>query len=205
MKVNLGNLAEVVERKQESVNVYEKFGKIVSGVARKYGATKWLDVEEVENELWIKLLEVMKNSPEEMTEKMAARICYNKAVDLYRYARRRYDSKAEYLENYGESAQGNENTDERLTSKLETGEERLMINECLRLFPKGSREWKFVVMKLYTGGLIEGSILADAGLEVKLYKTNADIAFGLGYHSPCPGSFQKLKRQIEAEIHKLID
>ncbi|PJZ17830.1 hypothetical protein CEW46_32140, partial [Bacillus cereus] len=74
--------------------ISKEVNKIVAGVARKYGEKYGMEVEDLQQELYLKLAEHGSLDSEEGN--LIARTCYNKAVDMYRFERRRYDSKAQY-------------------------------------------------------------------------------------------------------------
>lgn len=189
--------------KKEQDNM-EQFKRIVEGVARKYGSI-YVDREDLEQELWIVVLEKIRDfgGADKVDPRFIARCCYNKAVDFYRYHRRRKDSSARLIEEMGEDDDnGSENT--MPYSTFETGYDRVIIREIVDLFPQGSRERKYVVTKLY----MYGEISEDDGLPDKLEmpegETESDVLKLLGYKSRYPASWGKMKYQIRDTIYRYL-
>ena len=166
--------------KKEQDNM-EQFKRIVEGVARKYGSI-YVDREDLEQELWIVVLEKIRDfgGADKVDPRFIARCCYNKAVDFYRYSRRRKDSSARLIEEMGE----NEDNDAESNipySTFETGYDRVILREIIDLFPQGSRQRKYVVTKLYMYGEIsEADGLPDKlempKFSVQVFATQSNVS-----------------------------
>lgn len=194
--------AEEIARKEEE-NM-EQFKRIVEGVARKYKSI-YVDREDLESELWIVVLEKIRDfgGADKVDPRFIARCCYNKAVDFYRYSRRRKDSSARLIEEMGEDE------DSEIESKIphssfESGYDRVVIKEIVDLFPEGSRERKYIVTKLYMYGEISENDGLPDELEMPAGDTEADVLKLLGYNSRYPASWGKLKYQIRDTIYRYL-
>lgn len=189
--------------KKEQDNM-EQFKRIVEGVARKYGSI-YVSREDLEQELWIVVLEKIRDfgGADKVDPRFIARCCYNKAVDFYRYSRRRKDSTARLIEEMGED--DNDSVEENIPrSTFEDGYDRVVIKEIIDLFPQGSRERKYVVTKLYMYGEISESDGLPDKLEMPEGDNEYDILKLLGYNSRYPASWGKLKYQIRDTIYRYL-
>lgn len=191
----------------------ERVKSIVEGVARKY-ASKWLERDDLEQDLWVSTLELINNCGgiENADLPLIAKSCYNKAVDLYRYHRKRYESKTQLIDE-------TESDDEQFSSasvdqskysvaKTPTGFDEAVLREVIDLFPKGSRQRKYVIAKLYFYGEIdEGFSGLDKDDELKLPETGdneSDFVQMIGFNSRYPGSWGAMKYGIRETIYKYL-
>lgn len=195
---------------------YSAFGGIVKGIARKYGSTHWIDPDDLEQDLWVKVLTLINEvGYENVTESMVARICWNKAVDVYRYNRRRWDSNCEFIEDsdfdgdYNRSSANYSNNDYfNNKNRLERAEDVVFFKEVIDKFPKGSKERKYVVMKLVCYGVISVEHLDKddlADLKIPEGDVESDYIAVLGYKSHCPGSWTCKKREIRRVIDEFLN
>lgn len=216
-EVNLDDVLEmarkVVEDAQRSNEArMDQFRGIVEGVARKY-ASKYCDREDLEQELWVVVLELIQahGGEQNVDPRLVAKSCYNKAVDFYRYHRRRKDSTVRMIEEsesddadmswHGEQA---ESSNGFMIGKGRTGQEEVVIKEVIDLFPPESRERKYVVTKLYMYGEIDkGTGLADV-LELPEDDTEEAIIKLCGFKSRYPASWGKMKYGIREKIYRYL-
>lgn len=195
-------LTEDIARKEQ--DHMEQFKRIVEGVARKYKSV-YVDREDLESELWIVVLEKIREfgGADKVDPRFIARCCYNKAVDFYRYNRRRKDSNARLIEEMGED-EDSEIENKIPHANFENGYDRVVIKEIIDLFPKGSRERKYVVTKLYMFGEISKDDGLPDELELPEGDTESDVLKLLGYSSRYPGSWGKMKYQIRDTIYRYL-
>lgn len=189
--------------KKEQDNM-EQFKRIVEGVARKYGSI-YVDREDLEQELWIVVLEKIRDfgGADKVDPRFIARCCYNKAVDFYRYSRRRKDSSARLIEEMGENEEKDSESNVPY-STFETGYDRVILREIIDLFPQGSRQRKYVVTKLYMYGEISEADGLPDKLEMPEGETESDVLKLLGYKSRYPASWGKMKYQIRDKIYRYL-
>ena len=165
------NLAER-SRKQEyefgTSSKMDNFSRIVKGVARKYSVENFgVEREDLEQDLWVKVMELIdaKGGIEYLDESLVAKCLWNVAVDKYRYHRRRRDSKAEYVEGTEDDSDSTSAKAEsiRLNSghAFQSAMDAIFIKETIDLFPKGSRETKYIITKLYMNGEIDPATYDD--------------------------------------------
>lgn len=199
------------EKKEDPKPSFEDFTPIVRGVAAKY-TSQWIDFDDLEQELWVVVLDLIQDCGgiENVDKSLVARCCYNRAVDIYRYNRRRYDSKAQYIE-------GTDIDDDDLrpdyfealkSDKYIRGYDLILIKEVINQFAVGSRKRQYVVMKLVNNGVLSKEQLDDCDKEFAkiLYDDENETGYihSLGYKSHCPGSFTCLKRELKKEIHDFL-
>lgn len=205
----LESAKEIVEKAQKyDETKIERFQRIVQGVARKY-ASIYVDKEDLEQELWISVLELIdaKGGEDNVDEKLVARVCWNKAVDFYRYSRRRVDSKASYTEGGNEDNEDDCEADIKFSTsgnRFVRGNDVVMVKEAIDLFPVGSRERKYVLTKLYMYGEIDIEDYADEDIEMPEEDTEAAILKLLGYNSRFPASWGKIKNEMRKKVYRYL-
>lgn len=185
----------------------EKVTEIVQGVSRKYGKEFGIETSDLEQELWLKLLEEAdKNEGQMLNEKLTARTSYNKAVDVYRYERRRWDAKADMVSDETVSTWAREVCTRRnpmmAVDVFREPEKFFEIKEMVEQFEQGSRERKFVVMK----GYIEGVFDLDEAFELEPTIDTERLEFMedsehrmskmLGYSGSGSGGYRKVKKSV---------
>lgn len=219
---DLEKLVNDTKRIKEDANEQKmlKFTQIVKGVARKYAyGVSWIEQDDLEQDLWVKVLTLIEDCGgiENVDEKLVANVCWNKAVDSYRYSRRRWDSKAQYIEgsdnnlemdNWDNMSKGMEDYFDALHSdKFIKAVDLILFKEVIDLFEVGSRERKYVVLKLVNGGVLDISHLDPwdrALVAIPDEETEAGYIHLLGYKSHCPGSWTCKKREIERVIKEFL-
>lgn len=186
-----------------------KVDEIIKGVARKY-ASKWIEQDDLEQDLWVTVMELINGHGgiEHTDLPLIAKSCYNRAVDSYRYNRRRYESKARLIDESesedGEYSAGGADQASYFTSKSRTGYEEMVLREVIDLFPEGSRQRKYVVAKLYSYGEIDESFGLDDDLVLPEGDNEADFLRLIGFQSRYPASWGKMKYEIREKIYKYL-
>lgn len=141
------------------------------------------------------------------------KILRNKAIDIYRRARKLWDTKAQLIE------EAFEDSDSLPHSSLGTTEDMYMgvLQKQFRdSYPVMSRPWIYVTLKLAAAGLIDESELAQYGLYLPDYGvgTNTgtqfdirdiDIIPQMGFKSTRPSSYYSLKTEIKEELLRFLD
>jgi len=193
---------------KEQNDKMDNFTRIIKGVSRKY-ASKWIDREDLEQDLWVKVLSMIADCGiDNVTEKMVAKCCFNLAVDKYRYNRRRYETNGQYIEasNVDDNDNGPDYFETRFNS-IESALDLMLYKEVINLFSIGSRERKYVVLKMVNYGLIDEKYLDEVDRKdvgVPDEDTEAGYIRLLGYSSKCPGSWTCKKREIDRIIHEFL-
>ncbi|AMM44877.1 sigma-70 family RNA polymerase sigma factor [Bacillus phage SP-15] len=186
----------------------EKATEIVRGVARKYGNPQ-LGIEacDLEQELWLKILEeVDKSGGQVMNARLTARTSYNKAVDVYRRERRRWDSKADMVSDENVSKWAMEICTRKnpmmAVHPFRQPEKFLEIKDMVEEFEVGSRERKFIVMKGYIEGVFElgEAVELEPSIDkerlIGMESSEHRMAKELGLSGSGSGSYRKLKRNV---------
>lgn len=160
---NLNNFNKAIESAKKVRDNYltdsdvERFSGIVNGISRKY-SSQWVDAEDLAQEIWLKTLEESKRCGETLDARQVARMGFNKAVDVYRYERRRYDSKAEFLDEIDEGGSSGATESKLSHSTFTTGQSTAEVKEIINLFEKGTNERKYVLVKAYLFGALDPDI-----------------------------------------------
>lgn len=216
-EINLDDVLEMarkaVEEAQRSNEArMDQFRKIVEGVSRKY-ASKYCDREDLEQELWVVVLELIQahGGEQNVDPRLVAKSCYNKAVDFYRYHRRRKDSTVRIIEDsesddaasswHGEQV---ESSNGFMIAKGRTGQDEVILKELIDLFPPESRERKYVVTKLYMNGEIDHTTGLPDKLELPTDDTEESIIKLCGFKSRYPASWGKMKYGIRERIYRYL-
>ncbi|WJZ23445.1 sigma-70 family RNA polymerase sigma factor [Listeria phage LIS04] len=196
-----------VDTRPDIVN--DQVTKVVKGIARKYGSAYGMDAKDIEQELWLKLLEERAKSSSEKLPHMGviATTGYNKAVDIYRKERRRWDSKT-----------GIFNDDEVTQARLDTTHQRstmMAINpftdivihaelkDAIGTLKSGSRERKYIVMKGYVRGVfdIEEAIELEPSVDAQQLRSLQDsehrLAKALNLCGANSGAYRTLKKNVK--------
>ncbi|AWD93055.1 sigma-70 family RNA polymerase sigma factor [Bacillus phage vB_BceM-HSE3] len=207
------------EARELTVNQYHStneiprnIAEIVEGVASKYGNSFGMSKEDIQQELYIKLLET--NLIDESQPKLVARTCYNKAVDIYRYERRRYNSRTSYegdeLASKLESTSVVNTSFKRVNPYL-SPEKHYQHLEMIDLFEQGTRERKVIVIRYYQSNIFdleeclvfEPSLTEEMLLELK--DTEGSIAQALGLKGCNSGSYQSVKKRIRLVVRDYLN
>lgn len=198
-------IAEELSARQESK--MDQFERIIKGVARKY-ASIYVDREDLEQELWLTTLKLIESKGgEEFTDaRLVAKSCYNRAVDFYRYERRRRDSTRKMLEDYEmydeESGEAADSSFLSAFSCFDSGYDIVVIKEVIDLFPLESKERKYIVTKLYMYGEIDETTGLPDKLERPEGDTEADVLHMLGYTGKtASSSWMKIKNKMKETIY----
>ena len=208
MKVNLSELLtkKPVEEKTPAQIAKEtnsremaRYDQIIRSIAGKYGRDWCLTFDEVYSELCYKILNLgVANGWENLNENLVSRICYNRAVDLFRAAKRRQDR--EVSETIILTKQEDEVTHSKIGT-VEEAEQNLMYDEFVHQFNPESRERRYLVIKMVSEGLISERYAVELGLPVRCGSRIPDyqISEMLGLH-PRSRSFGRMKKEVREEF-----
>ncbi|WJZ23523.1 sigma-70 family RNA polymerase sigma factor [Listeria phage LIS04] len=186
----------------------EKTFEIVKGVSRKYSRNSNLDAQDLEQELWLKLIEeARKNGDTPLNEKLSARTSFNKATDIYRKEKRRWEDKADMTsDEFVSTAAENHLGKHAMMAQRPfiQPEESLNMRELIVQFDEGTRERKFVVLKGYIEGVLtleDATQLEPTLTEDKFHGlgkcTEHRIAKALDMKGAGSQSYRKLKRDVK--------
>ena len=213
-EVSEKDIYEVVAGCQGATKM-EKFGKIISGVARKY-SSKWVNGEDLEQELWVKVLGMIADTPggeSDLDERLVAKACYRKAVDYYRYCRRRYEANVQYAPEWSDAETEDRDDYSKLykSHNMVKDTDYTLMVEALELFPKDSKEYAYVAMKLsYYGDLDpeywgEEVKLPEEGTAKNGNYREVDFLKLLGYKGEkIPGSWITKKNNMRCIIEEYL-
>lgn len=179
----------------------EQFADILKGVSYKYLHNKWMNREDLEQELWINLMKLIEDYGGVMnvSPNLVAKSSFNSAVDYYRYSRRRYEANIIFEE------ENDENSVSAFGTKFDKGYDILRMKEVYEKYPEGSKERTYILIKLVMSGELDEVHVTnpeDRKVLDDLPEKNIDshIVYKLGYNSPSPGSFTTMKRRIKDDL-----
>ena len=173
--INLSNIDELINKVDDQIKQVESpesnsesrmdaFTRIVKGVAKKY-ASQWIDQDDLEQELWVKTLELIADAggEEHLDPNLVAKACYRVAVDYYRYCRRRYDANVEYIAETGDDDASSTVDYAKLykTHGIVKDTDYTFFREVIDLFEVGSKERKYAIMKLYDYGELDPEVFDE--------------------------------------------
>ena len=181
------------KRNTEEMARYENIIRSISG---KYGKDWCLSFDEVYSELCFKILTLgNENGWESLNESLVAKICYNKAVDLYRSARRKRNREISETTLLGDVENG--------SSKIGTPEEAeqlILISQFVNMYKVESRERKYLVIRLVSENLLPEEYAENLGIEIPNGKIpDWKISEMLGL-SPRSKSFERMKKALREEL-----
>ena len=208
MEIKLGNIISQLEKskqveiteeqKKEQQNSIEmaKYDKIIRSIAGKYGRDWCLTFDEVYSELCFKILTMANDIGwENLNPSLVAKICYNRAVDIYRMAKRRWKRNMSENVLLGDVENG--------SSKIGTSEEAeqtVLVSQFVNLYNKESRERKYLVIRLVSENLLPYRFATELGIEIpagKIPDWRISEMIGL---SPRSKSFERMKKLLHEEL-----
>ena len=217
MKVDLTSLFENIEKTKEvqkggnllggfpndNSGQMLRYDEIIRGVSGKYGKDWCLTFDEVYSELCYKILKLGVDAGwENLNEKMVAKICYNKAVDVFRAAKRRWGrtmTEAAIL------AEGNNEATHSKHGNPEDSETKILYIQFLESYHKESRERKYLTIKMVSEQLLPPKYAEELGIEIPHYEMRDwEISEMLGLH-PRSKSFQRMKNRLEEEMKDFLE
>lgn len=193
--------------------------------------TCWcLDFDEIYNELMVFFLNTVKKYSDtgEMSDgwdnytygltnpvKFTFKIIKNKAIDIYRKARREWDSKLDLYEemSYEEEADLSYNSGQGVPEV--DGYLHILQEDFRKAYPVMSRPWIYVTLKFAAAGLIPESELAQYGLHLPKYNgvstgpqtdiRDVDIIAQMGFKGTKPSSYYVMKSEIKEELLRYLE
>lgn len=162
---------------------------IITGIARRSAYKfKTRSVEDLSQELWVKILEKENSVGYCLDLNLIAKICYDTIVDIQRYDIVR---NCLYLEEVTESLHSPYPSD---------NVNKILLDDLINIFPKNSKEQYFLeywyTASGYSDFLIEGNGKNKEGF------TESDLAIKLGYSSSSSGGFRKFRSKIRKFVTK---
>lgn len=195
-KVQAVELDEKQLRQKKNTEEMAKYENIIRSVAGKYGRDWCLTFDDVYSELCYKILTLGNEGGwENLNESMVAKICFNKAVDLYRAARRKWKREISESAIAGDVENG--------ASKIGTPEEAeqlLLISQFVDMYKPESRERKYLIIRLVSENLLPKryALEIENGIPSgKLQDWKISEMLGL---SPRSKSFERMKKALHEEL-----
>lgn len=191
-------------------SIYTKYQNIVKGVARRYAGPFGMTYDDIEQQLWENLIYKVNVKGKTLTPGLVGRMCYDKAVDIYRHQRKYYDSTCSIAgqDYYTFEEESGSNQSSKIQSvKLKGYDDIEVILNVINLYEKGSKERTYIVSKLYNEGLIDKEIMDidDELITPKDGDTESDYQGLLGFNNrKLSGSWISKKNKMRFEIYKKL-
>lgn len=185
---------------------------IITGIARRSAYKfKTKDVDELVQELWIKVLEEENKKNNELDLNLIAKMCYNKIVDIIRHDCVRnsvsFDelfgmedgsSEEEYKVSCRAGGTGNLDKEEFYTRPAEDQVDRLYVKSLLELFPEGSKERIFLEFWATKSNVkdykVQGTGIKEDGF------TEGSLAKSLGYAGSYSSGYTNFRKKMKNYI-----
>ena len=195
-KVQAVKLNEKQMRQKRNSEEMMKYETIIRSIAGKYGRDWCLSFDDVYSELCFKILTLgNENGWETLNKSLVAKVCYNKAVDLYRSAKRRWQKEISETAIISDVENG--------SSKIGTPEEAeqlLLISQFVKMYKPESRERKYLVIRLVSEDILPEEYALEIGIQVPAGKIQDwKISEMLGL-SPRSKSFERMKKALHEEL-----
>lgn len=195
-KVQAVELSEKQLRQKRNVEEMAKYENIIRSIAGKYGRDWCLTFDDIYSELCYKILTLgNENGWENLNSSMVAKICFNRAVDLYRTAKRKWKREISQTAILSDVENG--------SSKIGTTEEaeqKVLISQFVKMYKPESRERKYLVIRLVSENLLPEEYAIEIGIKVPAGKIQDwKISEMLGL-SPRSKSFERMKKALHEEL-----
>ena len=169
--------------------------KMLKGISSRYHGWSNLHKEDIEMELWIKALEVIKRT-ERMDMNLLARCAFNKALDMCRSAKTTVANVSIYDIDYMDKKIEEEANYTRQT----TDDMSYLVNiEILNLFEQGTKEYEYVYTLIDYLGLV-GNESKHVYEDCRMEKA---VAIRLGYSDDTSQGYRKLKNRVRTTVRDL--
>ena len=195
-KVKNSELTEKQLRQKKNTEEMAKYEKIIRSISGKYGRDWCLSFDDVYSELCFKILTLgNENGWENLNESIVAKICFNKAVDLYRSAKRKWKREISETSILSDVENGSSKI-----GTLEEVEQLLLISQFVKMYKPESRERKYLTIRLVSENLLPEEYALEIGIEVPSGKIpDWKISEMLGL-SPRSKSFERMKKALHEEL-----
>lgn len=182
---------------------------IITGIARR-SAYKFLtkDAEELAQELWEHVLTREYELGHELDLNLIAKMCYDKIVDIQRFDARRnavsFDQLFErFHTDYQHDHRDNEYNEDARDLRPGTftqpdSIQRIMIEDMINMFPKGSKERLFLEYWSTASGYKDFGIRGDGKYEDGY--TESDLAHKLGYSGTSSGGYKAFRKKMRVYV-----
>lgn len=169
---------------------------IIQGIARR-NAYKFKDksVEDISQDLWLKILSKEKDLGHDLDLDLIAKVCFDEIVDMQRYeSRRNHYSLESLMEN---------DSDFRSTSFEDPDDcNRMIIKDLFKIFPKNSKEYIFLEYWANASGYFDSGIEGE-GQFCGGY-VEKDLAKKLGYPSSNSNGYRRFRNKMRIFVAEYI-
>ena len=192
-------------------NEYSEIDDMLHYIAIRYNNWSGLEYDDIKSELWVKTLNVIKDS-NDINLRFIAKCCYNASYDLCRKAKRKWevvDTNSELVYTDGYSSLG--------INKFEDDDDlyldNIVVQEVVDSFPRNSRERNYLIyLALYLNIPLrdheEKNLTYEKvyGKYPKTYRQELLIAKALGFSDDTSTGYRKAKYEVRsrlAEMYKI--
>lgn len=176
---------------------------ILQGIARR-SAYKFKDksVEDISQDLWVKILEKEEKEGRELDLDLIAKICYDEIINMQRYEIRRNHLSLNDIEETSEESEGSNLC---WCSRYDTPEaycEKEILKDLFKIFPRDSREYIFLEYWANATGFLDTGVVGRGTYNEGF--TEKDLAKRLGFASSTSGGYTKFRHKFRILIHEYL-
>lgn len=182
---------------------YDKLNSMICGISRKYTGYAYMEYDDLEQELWIKALEIIAYHGE-VNYRLIAKSLYNRAIDLVRKKRHKQLNEHHLNVNMLEvidddPAHGKVNYLNTKTDMCDYSTS--VVNEVIELFDEGTKDRQYVTMVAEFNGALSGEDYLD---EVKEkfsdFRPEKEYALALGFKDDTSTGYRSLRHKVREVV-----
>lgn len=187
---------------------FEEIERVVSGISRRK-AWGVFTYEDLHQDLWLDVMELIEKVGEVPSLNLVARVCYNKVTDKIRYNRRRSDSQllGDGTESNFEKGSTNESAEDFMVSRGLGGSSvtmsNLVVQEMMELFDEGTKERLYIYQMAVFHNALDPE--EDTSEEFDTLFSNDkrfdnEIAINMGYSGSHSSGYKRVRWAVRERI-----
>lgn len=180
--------------------------KMIKGIAKKVSPKLFSrDTEDIEQDLWVKVLEAEKRKGHQLDLNLAAKICYDYVKDMIDYDMRRNHLSSDSIE--GTSDSEDQSGDKIIGATQDKGNyaSDIDLKDLYNKFPEGSKERIFLDFWGNKSGAVPNTnVIPEKSRENDGY-TEGALAKMLGFASASSGGYRRFRDKMKGIISDYLD
>lgn len=179
-----------------TTNQFDEVSRIVKGIAKKKG--DWFaeqgGAEELEQELWVKALNIIEGCGEYPGGNLIASSCYNLVTDLYRKKKVRqrcFSCEEDVIAVMG-------------SKSIDSDQSMVIVEEMRNIFPVGTKERElFELFELWSG--INNPSRKELRVTFLSDTMRTELALNMGYANSSSNGYRRLVWKVQDAINDYLD
>lgn len=170
---------------------------IIQGISRRNAYKfKSKSVEDISQDLWLKILTKEKDLGHDLDLDLIAKVCFDEIVDMQRYELRRNHYSLESVVEDGDFNSNLHQFDDPSNC------DRMIIRDLFNIFPKDSKEYIFLEYWANASGYFDSGVKGD-GQFCDGY-VEKDLAKKLGYPSSDSNGYRRFRNKMRIIVSEYI-